>query len=447
MDVRLIILAATFVIFILAVTSFVASVVRHRRARRFAGPLQEAIAAPHGGGGPVDTSLDGLTVEVSADSPSASLLTPLRAGEWMPPDAPAPRESLAEASLSERIAGFQPLPDVAEPEFSIEQYQPWEVEAHTPGVPVRQPAIQEGVVPLALSVPEVNLPTESSSDSTIASDEDLDLELAALMPAATDGMMRAMPSGKTEPVIDAVADQQLPPPLLPPVVVQPIAPAVQPAVPVEPVSASATSMPVPVVPPVPVSVEPAPVAVPEVAAPEVPPPAAAPVVVPVTVAPVAIPVVPDVPVVPATPVAEDVPPSVPVDEYWEDMLREQIPASPRVQVRASDSRPEVRVTATDAPAVTRDEPAPPVRPHRPRPVARVRSPEGQILEFSPDALGETPSHATRGSVPDLVMEAPIEMWFGDARVGVKAGTATFDRFRKYADVLLHDLRASKARAS
>jgi hypothetical protein len=41
------------------------------------------------------------------------------------------------------------------------------------------------------------------------------------------------------------------------------------------------------------------------------------------------------------------------------------------------------------------------------------------------------------------MAAPVEMWFGDARVGVKGGTATYDRFRKYADVLLAAMVATK----
>ncbi len=39
------------------------------------------------------------------------------------------------------------------------------------------------------------------------------------------------------------------------------------------------------------------------------------------------------------------------------------------------------------------------------------------------------------------MVAPVEMWFGEHRVGVKAGTKTYDQFRKYADVLLGDLKA------
>ena len=38
------------------------------------------------------------------------------------------------------------------------------------------------------------------------------------------------------------------------------------------------------------------------------------------------------------------------------------------------------------------------------------------------------------------MVAPVEMWFGDARVGVKAGSKTYEQFRKYADVLLDDLK-------
>jgi hypothetical protein len=38
------------------------------------------------------------------------------------------------------------------------------------------------------------------------------------------------------------------------------------------------------------------------------------------------------------------------------------------------------------------------------------------------------------------MAAPVEMWFGEARVGVKAGTRTYAQFRRYADVLLRDLK-------
>lgn len=44
------------------------------------------------------------------------------------------------------------------------------------------------------------------------------------------------------------------------------------------------------------------------------------------------------------------------------------------------------------------------------------------------------------------MVAPVEMWFGEARVGVKAGTKTYAQFRKYADVLLGDLKGATSRS-
>ena len=41
--------------------------------------------------------------------------------------------------------------------------------------------------------------------------------------------------------------------------------------------------------------------------------------------------------------------------------------------------------------------------------------------------------------------APVEMWFGDYRVGVKPGSKTHAQFRKYADVLLGDLKGTGER--
>jgi hypothetical protein len=43
------------------------------------------------------------------------------------------------------------------------------------------------------------------------------------------------------------------------------------------------------------------------------------------------------------------------------------------------------------------------------------------------------------------MVAPVEMWFGDYRVGVKSGSRTHAQFRKYADALLNDLKGERAR--
>lgn len=56
------------------------------------------------------------------------------------------------------------------------------------------------------------------------------------------------------------------------------------------------------------------------------------------------------------------------------------------------------------------------------------------------------SRSESSEVTDIVLAAPVEMWFGEARIGVKAGTKTYEQFRKYADVLMADLQASKGRS-
>jgi hypothetical protein len=44
------------------------------------------------------------------------------------------------------------------------------------------------------------------------------------------------------------------------------------------------------------------------------------------------------------------------------------------------------------------------------------------------------------------MAAPVEMWFGDARVGVRAGTKTYEQFRRYADIMMRDLKGGGSQA-
>jgi hypothetical protein len=60
----------------------------------------------------------------------------------------------------------------------------------------------------------------------------------------------------------------------------------------------------------------------------------------------------------------------------------------------------------------------------------VEKPRARAASERPD---KTPEH-------ELV--APVEMWFGDDRVGVRPGTRTYDLFQKYASVLLDDLKRS-----
>ena len=78
-----------------------------------------------------------------------------------------------------------------------------------------------------------------------------------------------------------------------------------------------------------------------------------------------------------------------------------------------------------------------------RPPARARSipeerpelkaPREPFVPDEPASVRNRPAEFTE-------MVAPVEMWFGDYRVGVKAGSKTHARFRKYADVLLAELK-------
>lgn len=126
-------------------------------------------------------------------------------------------------------------------------------------------------------------------------------------------------------------------------------------------------------------------------------------------------------------------------------MREQ--QTPVATVRAPSPRPPVHVAPTPPPTpVIEQAPSPSEHTDRPsRPVARAHSRDGAVTEFRPpsgDAPGTSAQRTPPPDVPDLVLAAPVEMWFGDSRVGVKAGTGTYDRFRKYADALLADLHGA-----
>jgi hypothetical protein len=45
-------------------------------------------------------------------------------------------------------------------------------------------------------------------------------------------------------------------------------------------------------------------------------------------------------------------------------------------------------------------------------------------------------------VHEYVMQAPVELWFGDVRVAVRSGSDTDRRFQRFAEVLFEELRAS-----
>jgi hypothetical protein len=72
-------------------------------------------------------------------------------------------------------------------------------------------------------------------------------------------------------------------------------------------------------------------------------------------------------------------------------------------------------------------------------VAGIRVP----LEGAEEAALQPAPGESADGVPDIELSSPVEMWFGDHRVGVKSGTATFDRLQRYAGTLLEDLRQAR----
>lgn len=118
-----------------------------------------------------------------------------------------------------------------------------------------------------------------------------------------------------------------------------------------------------------------------------------------------------------------------------------------------EPQPEPEPEPTPAP-VPEPEPAPEPTPApvpEPAPVLRP-----QVVVHLSDRLESLPSrHGAeapfvgadhprgREQASDLQLAAPVEMWFGDARVGVRAGSATHEHFMRYAQNLLRDLHASR----
>ena len=165
--------------------------------------------------------------------------------------------------------------------------------------------------------------------------------------------------------------------------------------------------PAPVVVPEPLPApEPAPVVVPE----PLPAPEPAPVVVPEPEpAPVVVPEPAPVPVVVPEPVVEPVP--LPMAQHhstaeWIDELVAQLEGE----------------TAPEPEPLPAPEPEPQLAPE-PEPQPPVR---------------------THPDVPEHELVAPVEMWFGDVRIGVKPGTKTYDRFQRIAQVLFDDLKKASS---
>jgi hypothetical protein len=78
--------------------------------------------------------------------------------------------------------------------------------------------------------------------------------------------------------------------------------------------------------------------------------------------------------------------------------------------------------------------------YRPRPEHRVKPKAEPVPE--PEPFEETLAPHEE----EYVMTAPVELWFGDFRVAVRAGSDTDARFQRFAKVLLDDVRSARERA-
>ena len=393
MDPRLYMLAGTFALLVIAVTVALISMLRTVRAGRRAtqggppAPPPEWTDLPPATERTFDPSLDGLHVEVAHDSPSASLLTPLRTGVWRPPESPAPAHELHSVALNRRIAEH-PAPRT-EPVWAstvpvVAPSEPAPVPsavAAPPSTPV--PAAQVVHAPVAAppSVPRVDATSTPQSAPVLPRPSLAATPTVAAPSAASATPTTATPAVDTAPVSEAEAFAQAATfPLLDPSVLPPgEAYTSEPPAATAPNARSATA------------------------------PAEA----------------PSVTLEPPAPIA----------------------------VEQASGRPAA-VTRDSAPDPLPEPSAPPAAPSlstRPRTVVRSAGAgtPGRDTDAAPLAPLASPVTAKNGSprelAPEFVLAAPVEMWFGEHRVGVKAGTRTYDQFRRYAETLFEDLKAADNR--
>jgi hypothetical protein len=400
MDVRVAILGGTFLLLVAAVLAFVITLARAARAARFEStPTQYPSSGyPVITTSPVDPRTSAFEVGSGREDLSEALLAPMSDEPWIPPAQPASPAQLQDIALDERIARFQPAPDIPEPAFSVETYEEWKVAAPTQPIPIVPEVLR------AEPVVAIQAPTVEAVVAEMDEDALFDAEIAALMPLAPPSAPEPLPAPKPAP-------EPAPAPLPEPAA----APAPEPAPELAP-----GPLPAPAPEPAPA---PAPAPEPE---PE-PQPAPAP---------------------------EPEPAEQDDESVWQSIMREEqglpsivtstlLPApEPVAPLPPLPERPAAVVHAEPAPQpVVAEEP----RRQRPaRPSVRVAGAYVETESLEVDVRTIDTQASARDSAPEIRMAAPVEMWFGSDRVGVKAGTKTYDQFMKYAGVLLGDLQESKS---
>lgn len=462
MDPRLYMLAGTFALLVIAVIVTVVALIRKAGDRRIAqrlraqGEWSEETVAEFG---TLDTSLDGLDVRVREDSPSAALLTPIRTGPWVPPEAPAPVEVLPLAALDTRIASY-PMFESEEPPVVADV--PTDDIHVAPGLHEEMPTApaEEAPLPVPLLPPEVLAPDAESLgplESTPPAETGLQLPLVVpeVVPEVPDPELEPTPAPEPEPEpipgpIPGPAPEPIPEPEPAPEPEPTPGPEPEPESEPEPAPAPVPAPePEPAPEPTPApEPEPDPEPVPDALSTWLPPQVHEVFVQPVEVVDVAglHPLEQHAPVIPQSEPsvhAEDVSAYAPV---WVAPRTVPQAGEPPVLPEPLPERPPVIVH--EPPPQIAPPPAEPVvlRPARPRAVVSAALEQHDAVSVQGVGPLATPAHTAeehaRDATLELVMAAPVEMWFGDHRVGVKRGTRTYDQFRRYADALLDDLRTA-----
>ena len=409
MDPRLYMLVATFALLIVALLATIISAVRSGNRRRSIpdeppNVAYEWPALPPAPSQSLDTDLEGLKLEVPPESPSAALLTPLRTGTWQPPAELAPVALLPEVSLDARIATYQAEPELADGEPLIaSRVQPRTAEPVLPPVKIELVPAAPALMPTPALEPVIAVVSPDPLSVVSRPDSAMALSPSVAVERAVD-MVASAPQSEHTPMVRPEWRSTVP------LVETSVTPATPPADVSRSVSASEVDF------------------ADEISA-----------------------LIPPLDVRFEHPAVPDAPPSAPALVL--EPAPEPTPSPAPSPESALAPRPAAVVhepPVPDAVVPLAHAVVPAQQPARPRAVVRTAVPDGGLgssaVILTPlEAAAPGPAGPAGEPAADLVMVAPIEMWFGDSRVGVKAGTKTYEQFRKYADVLFAELQVSKAR--
>jgi len=408
-DTRLIILAVTFALVVVSIIVLIVALVRSRRPL----PAEGMVAQP--GEWPMLNAAPADAPNPAEDSPfvvpksgmAAVLSQPLRTGTWRPD-----------------------TPDISpSPVASAGDY--WDSLIDAPELLLREPAAQD-MTPTAVSIPTPAIPSPApAAPPTVEVTPEPAPAMPSPMPTTPPVVaVKQEPESVAAPTFQVTSEPALK------IVVPPVAPAAAPPAP--PAAAAATDdegwlvdlvAELDAPEPLTTSVEPEIAEAHGASEPEV-----------------AVEPSPPISLEPAEPAISSTPVPPMVVEF-EPALEAVSEPEPSVLPPIVSQAPRPAATVPVAPIPPALEPRPQVaavaRPDEPRPQV-VMHVESTPPAAPAERVAFTEPSARESAGAEFELVAPVEMWFGDARVGVKPGSKTYDRFQRIAKVLFDDLQQAKS---